>query len=107
LPLTTGPFIFIIYIQEGASFAARTAHGVLVGQVALIVFSWVYAISALKISWSRALATGTIACLATGAVLTSFEISLYGHLPPSSGRPTWSNRGFRKFLDGNCLHGCW
>ena len=81
LPLTTGPFIFIIYIQDGASFAARAAHGVLVGQVALIVFSWVYAVSAMKMSWGRALATGTIACLATGAVLTSFEISLYILLP--------------------------
>ena len=77
LPLTTGPFIFIIYIQDGASFAARAAHGVLVGQVALIIFSWVYAVSAMKMSWGRALATGTIACLATGAVLTSFEISLF------------------------------
>ena len=81
LPLTTGPFIFIIYIQEGAPFAARAAHGVLVGQVALIVFTWVYAVSAMKMSWGRALATGTIACLATGAVLTSFEISLYVLLP--------------------------
>lgn len=81
LPLTTGPFIFIIYIQEGASFAVRAAHGVLVGQVALIVFSWVYAISALKMTWGRSLATGTLACLVTGAVLTSFEIHLYVLLP--------------------------
>lgn len=81
LPLTTGPFIFIIYIQDGAPFAARAAHGVLVGQVALIVFSWVYAVSALKMSWGRALATGTIACLVTGALLTSFEIPLYVLLP--------------------------
>jgi hypothetical protein len=81
LPLTTGPFIFIIYIQEGPSFAARAAHGVLVGQVALIVFSWVYASSALRMSWRRALATGTLACLATGTLLTSFEIHLYALLP--------------------------
>ncbi len=81
LPLTTGPFLFIIYIQDGSSFAARAAHGVLVGQVALIVFSWVYAKSALKFSWAKALAAGTAACLATGAVLTSFEIPLYVLLP--------------------------
>ncbi len=81
LPLTTGPFLFIIYIQDGSSFAARAAHGVLVGQVALIVFSWVYAKSALKFSWARALSNGTAACLATGAVLTSFEIPLYVLLP--------------------------
>lgn len=81
LPLTTGPFIFIIYIQEGSSFAARAAHGVLVGQVALIVFSWVYAISALKMSWNRALAAATLACLTSGALLTSFEIHLFVLLP--------------------------
>lgn len=76
LPLTTGPFILIIYIQEGASFASRAAHGVLVGQVALIFFSWVYAKSALKMSWTPALASGTIACLLVGALVTSFEIQL-------------------------------
>ncbi len=81
LPLTTGPFLFIIYIQDGASFASRSAHGVLVGQVALIIFAWVYAKAALKKSWRRALATGTLACLATGALLTSFEIHLYVLLP--------------------------
>ena len=87
LPLTTGPFIFIIYIQEGSSFAARAAHGVLVGQVALIAFCWVYAVAALKMSWAPALAAGTAACLATGAVLTSFEIHLYVLLPLLIG--TW------------------
>lgn len=81
LPLTTGPFIFIIYIQNGAPFAARAAHGVLVGQVALIVFSWVYAVAAMKTQWASALGTGTLSCLATGAVLTSFEIPLYVLLP--------------------------
>ena len=81
LPVTTGPFIFIIYIQEGGSFAARAAHGVIVGQVALIVFLLVYAISALKMSWAPALATGTLACLVAGAVITSFEIHLYILLP--------------------------
>ena len=81
LPLTTGPFVFIIYVQEGAPFAARAAHGVLVGQVALIAFSWVYATSAMRMSWGHSLATGTVACLATGALLTSFEIHLYILLP--------------------------
>lgn len=87
LPITTGPFIFIIYIQEGAPFAARAAHGVLVGQVALMVFSWVYAMAALRMSWGRALATGSAAYLLAGMVLTSFEIRLYILLPLLIG--TW------------------
>lgn len=81
LPITTGPFIFIIYIQEGAQFAGKAAHGVLVGQIALIVFTWVYTVSASRMSWAPALATGTIACLLTGAFVTSFEIPLYILLP--------------------------
>ncbi len=76
LPLTTGPFIFIIYIQEGRSFAAHAAHGVLVGQVALIIFAWSYATAATRTNWMSALATGTLACLASGTVLTAREIPL-------------------------------
>ena len=76
LPLTTGPFIFIIYFQEGRSFAAHAAHGVLVGQVALIIFSWAYARAALQTHWAISLAIGTFVCIATGALLTAWEISL-------------------------------
>ncbi len=76
LPLTTGPFIFIIYFQEGGSFAARAAHGVLVGQVALIIFAWVYAFAALRTTWASALAFGTLACIASGSLLTLRQIPL-------------------------------
>ena len=75
-PLTTGPFVLIIYIQEGGSFAARAAHGVLVGQVALIIFAWTYATAAMRTDWAKALATGTLACIASGVVLTAREIPL-------------------------------
>lgn len=88
LPLTTGPFIFIIYIQEGSSFASRAAHGVLVGQVALIIFCWTYTITTLKMSWAPALASGTVACLIAGALLTSIEIPLVVLLPALIG--IWS-----------------
>ena len=81
LPLTTGPFIFIIYIQEGGHFAARAAHGVLTGQIALIVFSWVYAKRALVRSWWIALLEGTLSCLITGYLATSVDIRLSLLLP--------------------------
>ncbi|MEI6812077.1 MAG: hypothetical protein WCK72_04745 [Actinomycetes bacterium] len=76
LPITTGPFIFIIYLQEGSSFASDAAHGVLVGQVALIIFAWSYSTSAVKYQWRRALAQGSAACIISGAILTSFYIPL-------------------------------
>lgn len=81
LPLTTGPFIFIIYLQEGSAFAARAAHGVLSGQIALIIFSWAYAKRALATSWWAALLEGTLACLITGYMATNVDIPLPILLP--------------------------
>ena len=85
LPITTGPFIIIIYVQEGSSFASKAAHGVLVGQIALIAFTWVYAVFAPRLSWAPALAAGTVTCLGVGGVVTSFEIPLYILLPLLAG----------------------
>ena len=81
LPITTGPFLFIIYLQEGRSFTARATHGVLLGQIALIVFLWVYAKTALRFSWLPALALATLSNLFTGLLLTSFAIPLFLLIP--------------------------
>ena len=81
LPITTGPFLFIIYLQEGRTFASRATHGVLLGQIALIVFLWVYAKAALKFSWIPALALATLSNLVTGSLLTSFEMPLFLVIP--------------------------
>jgi len=75
LPITTGPFIFIIALQEGIAFAGRTAHGVLLGQIALIVFCLAYSYSALNFSWPIAIALGTLSCLLTGYLVTAFKVS--------------------------------
>ena len=81
LPITTGPFLFIIYLQEGRTFTARATHGVLLGQIALMVFLWVYAKAALKFSWLPALALATLSNIITGTLLTSFEMPLLFLLP--------------------------
>ena len=81
LPITTGPFLLIIGIQEGVVFAGKTAHGVLLGQMALIVFCWAYARAALRNSWLVALSIGTLACLATGLIVTSFKFSIWVSAP--------------------------
>jgi len=77
LPITTGPFLLIIGIQEGVVFAGKTAHGVLLGQMALIVFCWAYAYAAPRHSWQTAIAIGTFACLLTGFFVTSFKFSIW------------------------------
>lgn len=70
LPITTAPFILIIGLQEGHVFAAHTIRGVLLGQIALITFSWSYAFVAPRARWYSALAAGTTICLATGYLVT-------------------------------------
>ena len=77
LPITTGPFLLIIGLQEGVAFAGKTAHGVLLGQMALIVFCWVYAFAAPRASWQVAIAIGTSACLITGFLVTFFKFSIW------------------------------
>ena len=81
LPITTGPFLLIIGLQEGVAFAGKTAHGVLLGQMALIVFCWAYAFAALRTSWLVAIAVGTAACLAMGFFITSFKFSIWVSAP--------------------------
>lgn len=81
LPITTGPFIFIIALQEGTAFAAHTTRGVLLGQMALIVFCWSYAYAALRTPWYLALTLGTAACLLAGLVVTQVKVSIWISTP--------------------------
>lgn len=74
LPITTGPFILIIAIQEGVAFAGGTTHGVLLGQIALIAFCWSYSFAALRSSWFPAVLVGTLVCLSTGYVVTTVKV---------------------------------
>lgn len=77
LPITTAPFILIISLQEGHAFAAHTIRGVLLGQIALITFSWSYAFIAPRARWYVALAAGTAICLATGYLVTVVKIPFW------------------------------
>ena len=75
LPITTGPFILIISIQEGIAFGGRTSHGVLLGQIALIAFCWAYAYAALRTKWFSAILIGSLVCLIVGFFVTQFKFS--------------------------------
>ena len=77
LPITTGPFILIISLQEGVAFGGRTTHGVLLGQMALIAFCWSYAYAALRTSRGRALSAGTAVCLGVGYFVTQIKVSTW------------------------------
>lgn len=75
LPITTGPFILIICLQEGRSFGGHVAHGVLLGQIALSMYCWVYAMASARFNWWISLIVGTSTCLTTGFITTQFHIS--------------------------------
>ena len=78
LPLTTGPFLLIVGIQEGRSFAKTAAHGVLVGQLSLIVFCFAYALAAGKLTWDKSIAIATVAVWISGYVFNLIDFSDLG-----------------------------
>jgi len=78
LPLTTGPFLLIIGLQEGRSFAKTAAHGVLVGQLSLIVFCFVYALAAKSLNWKRSISIATIAVWSSGYFFNLINFSNLG-----------------------------
>jgi hypothetical protein len=77
LPITTGPFILIICLQEGRSFGARVAHGTLLGQIALSMFCWVYAIASASLNWWASLAIGTSTAIGIGFITTRFHTTTW------------------------------
>ena len=75
LPLTTGPFLLIIGLQEGRSFAKTAAHGVLVGQLSLIAFCFVYALAAKSSNWKKSIFFATIAVWLSGYIFNLINFS--------------------------------
>ena len=76
-PLVTGPIIFIIFLQEGAAFAAKTAHGALLGQISLIAFAWSYALVALRAPWYLSIATATVTFIGSLYLVSLIHIPLW------------------------------
>lgn len=58
LPLSTAPFLVLIYLMEGADQTARAAHGVVAGQIAVASYCFVFSFLSWRKSWPIALLTG-------------------------------------------------
>lgn len=69
LPLTTGPVVFFIALDQGETFAAVAALGSLAGAAAEAAFSVAYGWLALRTGWPLALLAGSIAFAAVGVAL--------------------------------------
>jgi hypothetical protein len=51
LPLTSGPVVVFLAIEQGATFAARAAQGTLLGLISLAAFCLVYGLLARSAGW--------------------------------------------------------
>lgn len=58
LPLSTAPFLILIYLMDGAEQTAHAAHGVVAGQIAVVSYCFVFSFFSWRKSWPIALLTG-------------------------------------------------
>jgi hypothetical protein len=58
LPLSTGPFLILIYLLDGATEVARAGHGVVVGQIAVVAYCYTFTALGWRTRWFIALPCG-------------------------------------------------
>jgi hypothetical protein len=75
LPLTSGPVIFFLALDQGTAFAVQAAAGSLAGTGAQACFALAYVRVAERRSWPSALAAGSLAFAGAAAVLQVLALS--------------------------------
>ena len=105
LPLTSGPVLVFLTVQEGSAFAARAAVGTLLGLISVTAFAVGYGFAAARSPWTVALPVGLITfgiatwdmrrlspapVQALGVVLLVLLLALVA-LPESPGAPAAAN----------------
>lgn len=58
LPLSTAPFLILIYLMDGAEQTANAAHGVVAGQIAVVSYCYMFTFISWRKAWPFALFTG-------------------------------------------------
>ncbi|MEJ6493496.1 MAG: hypothetical protein QNM01_02630 [Actinomycetes bacterium] len=58
LPLSTGPFLILIYLMDGAGQTANAAHGVVAGQIAVVSYCYIFTYVSWRKAWPIALLAG-------------------------------------------------
>jgi len=76
LPLTSGPVVFFLALEEGSGFAASAASGCLAGAAAEAGFCLAYGMAARHAGWPLALAAGTTGFVAAAIVLGTTALAL-------------------------------
>ena len=79
LPLSTAPFLVLIYLMDGADQAANAAHGVVAGQIAVASYCYMFTYVSWRKTWPVALLIGWfIAGLADLAIIQLANTWLVG-----------------------------
>jgi hypothetical protein len=76
LPLTSGPVLLILALQNGTAFAADTARGIIFGTISVAFFCLTYAWAALRWRWPGALIASWLVFLLATALLQFVALSL-------------------------------
>src|SRR5579864_924704 len=58
LPLTSGPVVFLLALDQGTTFAARAAQGTLLGLISVVSFCLAYCWCSFRLNWLGSLLTG-------------------------------------------------
>ena len=58
LPLSTGPFLILIYLMDGAGQTANATHGVVAGQIAVVSYCYIFTYVSWRKAWPIALLAG-------------------------------------------------
>jgi hypothetical protein len=69
LPLTSGPVLFFVAVEQGASFSAHMAIGSLLGLTALAAFALAYSLVARARGWLLSMGLAILAYVAVSAVI--------------------------------------
>lgn len=76
LPLTSGPVLLILALQNSTTFAADTARGIIFGTISVAFFCLTYAWAALRWRWPSALIASWAVFLVATALLQFVVLSL-------------------------------
>jgi hypothetical protein len=75
LPLTSGPLLGFLALEQGSSFAVQAARGTLLGLVPLCGFYIGYGWAARRFSWAPCVTAGLAVCLSLTALLNQVSTS--------------------------------
>lgn len=76
IPLSSGPILFFLVLEEGPQFASRTAVGSLLGIMAWAGFTIAYAYACLKLGWWSSMLVGWLAYFVIAVLLLPVSLKL-------------------------------